>query len=756
MTLSILAHQLTVNSVPVTVDIPARINIKKRREQVIYRTLSNRDNINIAYLIGQQVTPNNSLVISDRSTSLVQNRILNTQTPTIVTAGSITLNVDKFLITDVFTEDTPTQLSVPLFFVHTLSNFNNSLNDFTHRTLLSIEFADYSLKPIQYSEYVLDTTTGKIYNNIENTYNDNTGDFDITFVKYTVKIQNGSSQTVEVYHELVSNESVYQQADFDDVDLYGNIKAGLKKYLIEQLGDQQFLVTLPDVDTYAYKETPSSRLRILPPAATDIYTPWNVRITNGQFITSLQKTANSFVNHKYQIAEFNAQAFFPFPPYKIQLEQRATWISNNLIHLPKNIASNTGLGLFVDITIRDRKRALKYVYSDDPNKIGTIFQGSIRYTNGILSIDQPGGFIELVDKVRDDDIITATYYTEENEYEFTPVDFNPTNNVDILNQRVVVYVNPETFQTGNLDRSLYYLLVNTLGEITFSSQVAENAGALDPATEKLFSEDFYADGTPRHTFYYDQESTASGLDVRASGINLGYVDEFSFIDKYTVESVLLTSTVTPSGTALENFVENPRFLVLGDIYVGESQSLSDLTIVDVREQGGGIKDEYRAEALQEQAEVAWYWDFNSRRPIPAMTAFMIEIPQTILTDHGGVFTRDQVMDIVQRHMDAGGYPVIKTYGIDPVVTDLAVASGLFTIGWPSYGSSTTYNVYYSKSIDDNFIVANSNPIVDNSSGNEFTVSGLIGSTKYYVKVGAFDSDGDESFGPTISAIPTLS
>ena len=130
---------------------------------------------------------------------------------------------------------------------------------------------------------------------------------------------------------------------------------------------------------------------------------------------------------------------------------------------------------------------------------------------------------------------------------------------------------------------------------------------------------------------------------------------------------------------------------------------------------------------------------------------MIEIPQDLLTAYGGSFTRDQVVDIVERHMEMGGYAVINTYGINPVVTELGVTSSQVTVSWPSYGSDVSYNVYYSNAIDTGFVKANTGLIVDSLSGNQFDITGLTASTKYFIKVGAVDSSGNESFGAVVSA-----
>lgn len=752
MATSTLVHQVTVGSVPFTKDIDTRINIKKRHETVVYRTLSNRDNINISYIAGESITPNDNLSISDKSTSLTQNRIPSTQTVTTTTTKSLTLNVDKFLVTDEFTTEQPTLPATPLFFAHKLKNYNSDLSTFANLTVLSIEFTDHTLKLKNITDYSLDTTTGNLYNNIENEYNTETEVFDITLVKYSVK--NTSTNEVNVYHELINNLPAFQQADFDDLDSSGNIISGRKRYLIEeQPGLSSFLITLPVFTKYAYKETPQSRIRVLPPTAIDISTPWNVRITNGQFIMSLQKTVTSSINHKYYIPEFDTQIFQPFPPYVQEAEQKAIWIYDNIIYVPKHIAFDQATFLNLDVIVKDSVDEVKYAFTTDTDKVGLLYQGSTSYTAGILSVDQPNGFIELSEKILETDTILVTYYAEEKELEFL-FDFNPANNLDVLNQRVVIYVNPETVFTGELGQSVYYLLVDPLGKITFASQPLE--GNSDPATQKLLSEDFSSEGLPSHDFYYDIESTQSGLNSRVSGVNTQFIDEFSFVDKYTVDSVLLDSS-TPSGTATaQNFEDNSRFLVLADVSVGENQSIQGLTDFDIRIRGGGIKEDNYRLAIQEQPEVAWYWDSDIQRPYPAANAFMVEVPESLLSINGGRFTSEQIRDVVERHMDASSYAIIKTYGIDPVLTSLTVSSGEVTIGWPSYGSDVSYSVYQSSSIEDSTFSGVSSSLSDVALGNSFIVSGLTPSTKYFLKVGATGSENIESFSQTISATTTSS
>jgi len=756
-----LGQQITVNSVSTTVDVATRVNIHKRREQVVYKTLSNQDNVNIEYLIGERSSPENNLYISDRSTSLVQNRD-PVSTVTVDITGGLTLNVDKFLVTDIFTTDTPTKPTIPLFYVHTLKNFNEDIDQFDDKTLQSIEFADYTLNPIKFTEYSLVTSTGKLYNNIQNTYNDSSGTIDVKYIKYTVRTSDSTGVSIDIFHELINNKPVYELASWEDIDEWGHIIAGQKKYIVQQNpGGATYQVTLPQSAKYGWIELPSSRIRVLPPVAVDTKLPWNVRVTNGNFLTSLRKTHTTYGNYKYRIVEFNSQSYDPWPPYKFQGRHPATWIHDTLVQVPKNIFYEDGGTVFqIELIVKDRSNVVKFVYSTDSNRIGTEYSNSgVYYTAGILSIDSPNGFIEVADKLRSDYQVLAYYHTEEDQYEFTGADFNPVSNLDILQERIVLYVVPETSITGTLETTLFFLKVDPLGRISYCSQVAETLGSLETSVKKLISEDFRTDGVPNHTFYYDKTSTWAGLNSRASEGDTENLDDFSFIDKYTVESVLFASQsgLLSGVNAQSNLADNPHFLVLADMYVGSNQSPEGFTKFDVRIQGGGIKPDYELAALAEQAEVSFYSDMNAGRPVPGVGAFIVEVPQTLTIDHGGIYTTAQIKDVVKKHMTMGSYPIVNIYGLDPYITSATGGSSEFTIGWPSYadGVTVTYNIYFSEVADRDFVLASGSPFADETPSNEVTLTGLPTQKKYYVYIESIDSTGDTSVSQTVSVTTTV-
>jgi hypothetical protein len=670
---------------------------------------------------------------------------------TTVTASTFTLSVDKFLVTDQFTTESPTQPERPLFYAHTLQNYNPENSDFSDKTLLSVEFANYLLQTKSVTEQVTDAATGTVYNNLENTFNLSTSVFDVSYVKYSVR----ESGIVTAYHELLNNEPVFTPATIDDLDDFLKLKVDSKAYLTEpQPTDGQFVITMPLVTRYAYKETTGSRIRIEAPTALDIDSPWQVRVTDGRFITSLPVGVGASSNYQYRIAEFNSQSFDPFPPYRFHPEEKGTWLNANLFRAARNIVRDSGLNLYVTVVTKDSSGTVQAAYTNDPDKIGTVYTGSVLYEDKIASVDETNGFVEIDDTLSSSDTIVVSYYSIAQEYEFTEVDFNPTTNRNILDQRIVIYVAPETSATGDLTETLHWLSVNPLGEITYSSQAdIGTTAAVDQATLRLLNEDFDTNGVPIHTFYHDKTSTASGLLYLPSGQNQQFADEFSFVDKYTVESILLASGVPTDAAQLQNYRDNSRFLILAELGIGEASAPRSLEEFDVRVQGGGIKPDRRSDAVDIQPEIAFFWDDVGGLPYPGMGACMVEVPQDLLSDFGGSFTEGQIRQIVEHHLDAGSYAIIKNYGIDPTISGITVGSGLLHVGWPSYGDDVTYNMELSLEEEVDFTAQNPSELADSTTGNYYIASGLLLDTKYFIRVTAVQ-DSLEHKGPTTFATTT--
>ena len=725
-----LGNSFTVNGVPVTEYVDTCLNIQKRRARFKFKTQPSEDNTNISYVLTRDTNPSSNLVISDRSISLIQNRLKTVNDPITFIGSSLNIQTERLLITSIFTTEVSTQIATPLFYYHKFINFNPDNSDWSYKTLLSAEFTDYLFNTISVSEYSTDEDTGKFYNNLENSYDGTEGSFVAYYVKYTVSNTSSGSTVIEVHHELLNNKPVFHPATFDDIGLEGTLDPSSFGYLVDRApGGETFSVKLPASNTYAYKELSTSRVNVLPPTALTTRDPWYLRIQNGKFITSLIDGSGSYTPFLYGVPEFTSQTFSPYPPYKGLPLQRAVWLYDNLIKTPKNIAYDPPIGMYVEVQVRNSDNTLRAIYTDDVAKIGEYYNDTVAYEDKILSIDEMGGFVEVDDTLKDNDIIYVSYFTEETELELTSLDLNPTSSRNSLRERISIYVNPESVYTGELTDSIHYLRINQLGEVVYAEQATSDS--LDHGTIQIKA-DFSSDGRPKSTMYYDDAGSG-----------------WSFIDKYTVESTLVQSGVLPTTEPnLTYFSNNPRFLVLADVYVGENISPQGITDLDVRKRGGGLKDRNRTEAFEQQPEATFFWDENSRFPYPGMGSFLVEVPRSVLQDYGGDFTLSQIQDIVYRHAEFGSYAIVREYGIDPVVSGVLPASGSFLLSWPSYGEGTEYNVYISPEEDRSFERINSSAIIDGGTSNYYNVIDLDIAKTYYTYVTAVDSNGYEHPGPT--------
>jgi hypothetical protein len=703
-----------------SVTIPTRVNIKKRLERIVYKTLTSQDEVNLAYVTSPDVTPETSLSIIDRSASITENRVL--KNGVTLFSGKTFLDFrDKPAITGIFTTNSSTQGQVPLFFVHKLANVGSG-------TLQSVEFLDIDLKNISVSEYFVDSNL--VYNNLVNSFDGQVAV--VYYVKYTVK----SGLVVTTYHELINNSPVYSVATYLDLDEWNNIIPGRKKYYAEQVvGEQYYEITLPQPGFYAHQESLTSKIKILPPEAVDNLSPWNIRISNGSFLTG-SRVAGSPKVFKYYISEFDAQLFFPAPPFRQHIEDHASWINPRLAFIDRNIVLDDSLDFYLSIYVEDSTSLAKYAFTTDPTLVGTLWKDGIYYSDNIRSIDQQNGFIEVNKDLADTDIITATFYSAEDTFLFTEIDFNPVDNQEILRQRIVFYIATESADTGVLEQTLFYLVVDKLGQIVYCSQaILGNDPVPDANTLRMVTDDFNLDGTPKHTFYYNKPMANADYAVAMS---------YNFVNKYTVESTLLVPNSIPTTSVQTAYLlANPHYLVLGEVSVGEGSTVDNVSVYDVRVQGGGLKPEDFDPALRIQPEVMWYLDNSPLHPYPGVGAFYVQVPEEILSINGGRFSRDQILAIVEKHMKAGGYPILRTYGIDPVITDL---NGTI-ISWPSYGTDVSFHVYISRGETGPWTELGST--VDNPLGNSYTLTGLVTGNNF-ARVGAVGTNGIESFSQTIS------
>jgi hypothetical protein len=180
----------------------------------------------------------------------------------------------------------------------------------------------------------------------------------------------------------------------------------------------------------------------------------------------------------------------------------------------------------------------------------------------------------------------------------------------------------------------------------------------------------------------------------------------------------------------KNIAEANFFLELGEVYITQTLSIPDISLLDTRVLGGGISEKNIESALKLQNEVSWYWDSGNwdGTPYPGMGAIIVSLPRSILKEMNGEFDRDQVAEIVKKHSASGSYIIIKYYDESTEIEKIELGNKEAKITWYLVNASQ-YNIYIGNS-PDNLSLYSSEP----GTRTHITISNLENDKNYYVQI----------------------
>lgn len=628
------------------------INVTKRREDILYRTLLRSSSSNIAFVSTTPLTTLSAINILDRSTSLPHNRAEDVDSQIYTDVKSFFSETENFLVTDIFTTATGISTTA-LYYKHVISTDNVSRvsdDDETLATgvkLLEVQILDYLLQPVEAPILEIDHDKGIVYSNFKSEYNSSI-DYTVYYIKYTVRTS--ATGPVYTYVDLINQEPVYRLAEFDDLtESMALITDGRKIYLLDDVSGG-YTITFPSIGTYAYLPSAKTRLQILPPASRTSDDPWYIRVTNGTFNDSVHEGT-----YRYRVAEYLIQAFTPEPTLKYSGREYSTILSRNLIKLDFEDIYLDSTEFFLYIEVNDADGNGLGAFTTETASVGTIAQNGKTYKKweginrtGIRSLDSKTGIVDIEGlPLRSTYEVISSYHYNEQHYEFTLVDFNPVSNHSILQYQTSLFIDPE--QAGEQKtRTLYYLLTDKSGRV-----VESNWSSFDNTAKTISGDPLYYGEPP-------------------DDIVLGSYQ--NFIEDYSVEA----SGISATGT----------FLILGDVNVASPATLGSITSVDARRRGGGIIDTMLEDATEIQPELKWIWDSGGcwdGIPYPGNASYMIELPVDIMENAGGEFQASEIDDIVHKHTALGVFPVTKAYGVDVLVSGVEPRSTSITLRWTYKG-----------------------------------------------------------------------
>lgn len=199
-------------------------------------------------------------------------------------------------------------------------------------------------------------------------------------------------------------------------------------------------------------------------------------------------------------------------------------------------------------------------------------------------------------------------------------------------------------------------------------------------------------------------------------------------------SILESSYPTTETTydSWKAFADVQGYFRIGEVYVVQSLSIPDISLLDTRILGGGVAEKYLQSALQLQNEVSWYWDLGNwdGTAYPGMGAIVVYLPRYILKELGGNFNREQVLEIVKRHAASGSYIIVKYYDESTEIKNLIPGNGQVFVEWYIVDANY-YNVYIGNS-PDNLSLQSTQPGTRSS----LTITGLENNKNYYIQIGA--------------------
>lgn len=323
---------------------------------------------------------------------------------------------------------------------------------------------------------------------------------------------------------------------------------------------------------------------------------------------------------------------------------------------------------------------------------------------------------------------------------------------------------------GNEDIKFNTVLANTSGYklsgvlgMHYSWQISTIASAQSPATVVEVIPDYplyvtSTDGFPksgwlrardtnedyRYFKYVDKTDTSFILSDQTTEVPTDSV--INIPDGETVELVTFinercTLTNRVWSTELAGYPSTgypsmaSQYFVLAEMAVNSSENKTNLAVIDIREDGGGIKQDLYNEAKAINPQIQWLNDYQSfdGQIYPSNAVIVIKLPKTILDD----FSLDNVRNIVSEKVPYGIYPLIRFYGYEPRVVSIlpGTAVGSVDVTWEKEGSEFTYDIWYAHNESGPWTKANTFLLTDGTGTyNSYTIEGLIDDAPYLIKL----------------------
>lgn len=743
MSIGSVSFNYTLNNFEVKKTFDTRINVKTDLEYLRFSSSYLSEGLGLSYVSSPGLDTQRNILVVDNSNSISSNAKESIEEQSFL-SDNFVIDYAGFNIADVI--KVIDGVETPLYYWHDLSqvaNFNN------------LEILDSSKNPVNpklwsfYDESAsLGYTRKGVYSNLICSINQIENGYETFYIRYK------DLTTNLVVENLLDSKLYYDQASY----LSQRTK---REYIITDLNDH-YVITLV-FDSLNYGPTPAtgtqrfwlkrksqSKIRLEKPGLVSSSERWNMKISPGDFYHN---------GHKYWVPEYYLQLFSPAFPYRFIKENKATIVNKRLIYLDNYPIADLGIdSYFVYIILKEANGSVKRCFSNDPNADTYItkqgFVTDIFYEKeGIESISANSGFILLSEDIPEGQEVFITCRYIERYYSYDHLSVNPSINPEVLGKKLVFYIVPDA-----TDRGVHHLTVDSNGIIQGSSETPEyitfegisTGGSMQTLADETLPPVDYFTG-------YELEILSganSGFKAKITSYNLGS-STLSFLETpdfpitegmpYRIVKKLEPYTSgSHSYGGWKGTASQRAYFEIGEVYVIQSLSIPDISMLDTRVLGGGISEKKIQSALKLQNDSSWYWDLGNwdGTAYPGMGAIVVNLPRYLLKELGGEFEREQVNEIVKRHASSGSYIIVKYYDESTEISKIEPGNKEAKISWYLVDANQ-YNIYIGSS-PDNLSLYSSEPGTRTS----ITIRNLDNDKTYYVQVAAVVG-GDERLGSKV-------
>lgn len=295
----------------------------------------------------------------------------------------------------------------------------------------------------------------------------------------------------------------------------------------------------------------------------------------------------------------------------------------------------------------------------------------------IKDYDEFNGIIEINEPIHFNDNVYVTYYYSDGTYEykgyrdgsrFIYLDMNPTRGhvctVPTVSNGTIEYKEIPTYDL--LDKTVYFYMLPT--------RVVREETAYETSLQRLSSTEFKTTNTNLisskvsvvrnkvevPTTEYTVDAINGKIifnDPQTDLINASY----SYYKNIRENEVCLRHTFDREELMLLQLA-HPEMIVLGSVKITNDYSKYDISMLDTRVRGGGLKEEVSIEKINATNELSRnFWDISDfdGPSYYGNGVLIIKLPNSVLIENGGLFTREEVEEIVNKHLAYGVLPIIK-------------------------------------------------------------------------------------------------